>query len=70
MTRYQTEILPRVLQYEQMAQEAYSAGQTNLPALVQALQSARDTRQRGLQASLDYQRALADLERAIGASVK
>ena len=46
---------------------AYNAGQIGLPALIQALQLARDTRQRGLDAGLDYQRALADLERAIGA---
>jgi len=45
-------------------------GQTGLPALVQALQLARDSRQRGLDAALDYQRALADLERAIGAPIK
>ena len=31
---------------------------------------ARDTRQRGLDAGLDYQRALADLERAIGAPIR
>lgn len=68
MTRYQSSILPLALESERQAQAAYSGGQTGLPALVQALQTARETRQRGLQAGLDYQRALADLERAIGAS--
>jgi outer membrane protein, heavy metal efflux system len=68
MTRYQASILPLALESERQAQAAYSGGQTGLPALVQALQTARETRQRGLQAGLDYQHALADLERAIGAS--
>jgi cobalt-zinc-cadmium efflux system outer membrane protein len=70
MTRYQNDILPLALESERQAQAAYNGGQIGLPALVQALQTARDTRQRGLQASLDYQRALADLERAIGAGAK
>ena len=70
VTRYQNEILPLALEAERQAQAAYNGGQTGLSALVQALQTARDTRQRGLQAGLDYQRALADLERAMGAGVK
>lgn len=70
VANYETTILPLAVEAEQQAQAAYNGGQTNLSALVQALQTARDTRQRGLQAGLDYARALADLERAIGASIK
>ena len=70
ITRYEATILPLALEVERQAQAAYTGGQTGLPALVQALQLARDTRQRGLDAGLEYQRALADLERAIGAPVK
>jgi len=70
ITRYETTILPLALEAERQAQAAYTGGQTGLPALVQALQLARDSRQRGLDAGLDYQRALADLERAIGAPIK
>ena len=43
-------------------------GQTGLPAYLQTLQAARDIRQRALQAGLDYQLALADLERADGSA--
>jgi cobalt-zinc-cadmium efflux system outer membrane protein len=68
--RYQTEILPASLQVEQMAQESYQAGQTGLPALLQTVQSAREVRQRALQAGLDYQLALADLERAMGTPLR
>ncbi|MEO8070047.1 MAG: TolC family protein [Acidobacteriota bacterium] len=69
-SHYQTVILPLALEAERQAEAAYAGGQTGLPALTQALQTARDTRQRGLQAGLDYQHALADLERAIGAPIR
>ena len=68
--RYQSEILPASLQVEQMAEESYRAGQTGLPAYLQTLQAARDVRRAALQAGLDYQLALADLERAIGTPLK
>jgi outer membrane protein, heavy metal efflux system len=68
--RYQVEILPASRQVEQMAEESYRSGQTGLPAYLQTLQAAREIRQRALQAGLDYQLALADLERAMGTSLK
>jgi cobalt-zinc-cadmium efflux system outer membrane protein len=68
--RYETEILPASLQVEQMADESYRSGQTGLPAYLQTLQAAREIRQRALQAGLDYQLALADLERAMGTPLK
>ena len=68
--RYQNEILPASLQVEQMADESYRAGQTGLPALLQTVQAARQIRLNALQAGLDYQVALADLERAIGAPLR
>jgi len=68
--RYQNEILPASVQVEQMAEESYRSGQTGLPAYLQAVQSARDIRQRALQAGLDYQLALADLEKAMGTPLR
>lgn len=68
--RYQTDLLPASLQVEQMAEESYRAGQTGLPAYLQTVQSARDVRQRALQAGLDYQLALADLEQAMGVPLR
>ncbi len=70
LARYQSTILPRVVDLERMAQAAYAAGQTGVTNLLQALQQARDVRQRGLQAGLDFQLALADLEQAIGAPIR
>lgn len=66
LDRYQSDILPASLQVEQMAEESYRAGQSGLPAYLQTVQAAREVRQRALQAGLDYQLALADLERAMG----
>ena len=62
--RYRDEILPRSHEVETMAEESYRSGQTGLPALLQALQSAREARAKAVQAALDYQAALAELERA------
>jgi cobalt-zinc-cadmium efflux system outer membrane protein len=70
LDRYQSDILPASLQVEQMAEESYRAGQTGLPAYLQTVQAAREVRQRALQAGLDYQLALADLERAMGTPLK
>ena len=50
-----------------MAQDSYSSGQSGLVTLLQALQFTRDVRRHNLEAGAEYQRALADLERAIGA---
>jgi outer membrane protein TolC len=68
--RYETDILPAAQQVEAMAQESYASGQTGLPALLQTLQSGREIRQRAVQAGLEYQIALADLERAMGTAIQ
>ncbi len=68
--RYQNDILPSSVQVEQMADESYRSGQTGLPALLQTIQASRQIRLNALQAGLDYQVALADLERAIGTPLK
>lgn len=70
LDRFERDILPRALEVERMAEDSYRSGQTNLAALLQSLQSSRELRFRALDAGLDYQRALADVERAIGAAIK
>jgi cobalt-zinc-cadmium efflux system outer membrane protein len=62
--RYRDFILPQTREVEDMAEESYRSGQTGLPALLQALQSAREARAKAVQAAFDYQIALAELERA------
>lgn len=70
LDRFEKDILPHALEVERMAEDSYRSGQTNLAALLQSLQSSRELRFRALDAGLDYQRALADVERAIGAAIK
>lgn len=67
LVRSTAESLPRADDIERMAQDSYSSGQSGLVTLLQALQFTRDVRRRNLDAGEAYQRALADLERAIGA---
>lgn len=62
--RYRDQILPRSREVESMAEDSYRAGQTNLVALLQALQAAREARAKAVQAAYDYQVALAELQRA------
>jgi outer membrane protein, heavy metal efflux system len=62
--RYRDDILPDSRTVEAMAEEAYRAGQTGLPALLEALRAARELRQKELQAASDFESALADLEQA------
>jgi cobalt-zinc-cadmium efflux system outer membrane protein len=67
MDRETRDILPRAQQVETMAEDSYRAGQTGLVVLLQTLQTTRDTRLQALDTALSFQKALADLERAIGA---
>ena len=66
-TRFRDIILPQAQQVEQLAQDSYQLGQTGIVALLQALQASRDVRLRSLDTVSQFQTALADLERAIGA---
>ena len=67
LLRFRDEILPRAAEVERMAEDSYRSGQTGLTALLQSLQAVHDLRLQAVQAGTDYQNALADLERAIGA---
>ena len=65
--RYRDVILPQARQVEELAQDSYRLGQTGLVALLQALQQSREVRLRSLDAVAQFQAAMAELERAIGA---
>lgn len=68
--RYRDEIVPQLSTIESMAEDSYRSGQTGLSAFLQALQAAREVRLRAADAGLEYQTALADLDRALGGSVR
>jgi outer membrane protein, heavy metal efflux system len=65
--RYRDRILPRAEEVQRLAQDSYQLGQTGIVALLQALQASRDVRLRSLDSISQFQSALADLERAVGA---
>ena len=65
--RFRDLILPQAQEVEQLAQDSYELGQTGIAALLQALQASRDLRLRALEAGSQFEAALADLERSIGA---
>jgi cobalt-zinc-cadmium efflux system outer membrane protein len=67
--RYRDDILPLATEVERMAEDSYRLGQTGIAALLQSLQASRDMRLRSLQAAQDFQDALSELERAIGAPI-
>ncbi|MEP7116081.1 MAG: TolC family protein [Acidobacteriota bacterium] len=66
-SRYQSAIVPQAIEVERLAEDSYRLGRTGIAAFLQALQTTRDVRLRMLQTAADFQAALADLERAIGA---
>jgi outer membrane protein, heavy metal efflux system len=68
--RYRDEILPDSRKVEAMAEESYRAGQTGLPALLEALRAARELRQKELAAASDYENALGELQQALGPGPK
>jgi len=68
--RYRDEIIPQLTAVESMAEDSYRSGQTGLSAFLQALQAAREVRLRATDAGLEYQTALADLERALGGPIR
>ena len=68
--RYRDEIIPQAATVESMAEDSYRSGQTGLSAFLQALQAAREVRLLATDAGLEYQSAIADLERALGGSIR
>ncbi len=68
--RYRDEIVPQLSTIESMAEDSYRSGQTGLAAFLQAMQAAREVRLLATDAGLEYQSALADLERALGGPIR
>ncbi|MEO8274841.1 MAG: TolC family protein [Thermoanaerobaculia bacterium] len=62
-----TSVLPRSLEVQNLAEEAYRAGETDLAAMLQALGASREIQLQAIAAALAYQEARADLELAMGA---
>jgi cobalt-zinc-cadmium efflux system outer membrane protein len=70
MTHFQTVTSPLTVDVDRYAQASYTGGQTPLLDLIVLLQQTRDIRKGGITASLEYQVALADLEKAMGTTIR
>jgi cobalt-zinc-cadmium efflux system outer membrane protein len=67
---YETRLLPDAERVRALAEEAYRAGQTGFLPVIDAQRAALEIRQAYLQALLDYQTALADLEQTAGVPLR
>ena len=66
---YRTRIVPAATELTTLAEESYKLGRNSVLALLDAQRSLRDVRREYLQALLDFQAALADLEEVIGGPI-
>ncbi len=63
---FQQRLVPTASDLESLAEESYRAGRTSILAVLDAQRTLRDLRREALQAMLDLQFALADLEEILG----
>jgi cobalt-zinc-cadmium efflux system outer membrane protein len=63
---YSQRLVPTATDLESLAEESYRAGRTSLLGIIDAQRALRDLRREAVQAALDLQTSLADLEEALG----
>src|SRR5258706_1453490 len=64
---YQQRLVPTALDLESLSEESYRAGRTSVLGVLEAQRSLRELRAEALQASLEMQMSLAELEELLGA---
>ena len=67
---FRTRIIPAATELTALAEESYRLGRNSVLALLDAQRSLRDVKREYLQALLDFQAALADLEEVIGGPIE
>jgi outer membrane protein, heavy metal efflux system len=67
---YQQRLVPTAADLESLAEESYRAGRTSVLGVLDAQRSLRDLRREALQAMLDLQFSLADLEEILGTAIQ
>ena len=66
---YRLRLVPTASDLEALAEESYRAGRTSVLSVFDAQRSLRDLRREALQAALELQFAIADLEELLGTSL-
>jgi cobalt-zinc-cadmium efflux system outer membrane protein len=67
---YQQRLVPTATNLETLAEESYRAGRTSVLGVLDAQRSLRDLTREALQAALDLQLSLADLEELLGTAIQ
>jgi outer membrane protein, heavy metal efflux system len=67
---YDRELVPTASSLESLAEESYRAGRTSVLGVLDAQRNLRDLRREALQAALDLQFSIADLEELLGTDVR
>jgi cobalt-zinc-cadmium efflux system outer membrane protein len=67
---YQGRLVPTATALETLAEESYRAGRTSVLGVLDAQRSLRDLTREALQAALDLQLSIADLEELLGTDIK
>lgn len=67
---YEQRLVPTATDLEALAEESYRAGRTSVLGVLDAQRSLRDLRREALQAALDLQMTLADLEELLGTDIR
>ena len=67
---YQQRLVPTATDLETLAEESYRAGRTSVLGVLDAQRSLRDLTREALQAALDLQLSIADLEEILGTDIK
>ena len=67
---YQRRLVPTATDLESLAQESYQAGRTSVLGVLEAQRSVRDLGREALQAALDLQLSIAELEEILGTEIR
>lgn len=67
---YTTRLVPTAVDLESLAEESYRAGRTSVLSVLDAQRTVRDVRDEALQAALDVQTTIAELEELLGTAVQ
>jgi cobalt-zinc-cadmium efflux system outer membrane protein len=67
---YMSRLVPTAVDLESLAEESYRAGRTSVLSVLDAQRTVRDVREEALQAALDVQTSIAELEELLGTVVQ
>src|SRR5262245_41517213 len=67
---YERRLVPTATDLQTLAEESYRAGRTSVLGLIESQRALRELRRDALQAALDLQLAIADLEETIGTALR